>query len=229
MFDVIRDTAIWIMSLVLDREPNTGEAFRFILLIVFTVFAAWMSFYWRDWAYRSPAIRRKLLPNDRFSGRYLQALLHDGEVRYSIVSIHFNREKRRFEIIGRAYGPAGNDLASFHSGYILFPSGKDDSIEFIWQGRKTASANSFGGYTRMIVDPSDEGYIEGTGFVIPFGAEPKVYPLRFKHLHDHHVASALGIHSPRHAGDEPAFIQKFHAMYGDAVKEGLSVAALERV
>lgn len=219
MFEVIREALIWIMSWVLDRRPHGGEAFRLLFLIAFTALATWLSFYWKDLAYRSPTIRRRLLPEERYAGRYLQAVLRGGEVRYSIVNIYFNRTKKRFEVAGRTYGSGGDDLSFFGSHYVIFPSDKDENIEFIWQGRRASA-----GYTRMTLIGSDEDYIQGDGLVMTFHTQPKVYPIRFKHLHDRFVREALGVHSPVHADEEPEFIRKFHAMYGGAVKEGLSGA-----
>lgn len=224
MFEVIRDAVIWIMSWVLDRQPKLGEATRLLMLILFTGIATWITFYWRDILYRSPTIRRRLLPNERYTGRYLQAVKHDAEIRYAIINIFFNRPKKRFEVAGRAYGPEGNDLSAFKSNFVLFPSEKDDNIEFIWQGRTAASANFLGGYTRMTVDSTDEDYIQGTGIIMSFGDEPKVYQLKFKHLHDEHVSSALGARAPHQIADEPEFIKKFHAMFGDAVREGFAAS-----
>ncbi len=218
MFEVIREALIWLMSWVLDRRPHSSEAFRLFLLISFTIVATWLTFYWRDLAYRSPTIRRRLLPDERYAGRYLQAVWRGDVVRYAIINIFFNRAKKRFEIAGRSYNSEGNDVSSFKSTYVLFPADKDDNIEFIWQGARSDS-----GYTRMTVEGGDEDYIQGIGLVMRFDAnKPKAFPIRFKHLHNHFVKEALGVHAPAHAVDEPEFIKKFHAMYGDAVKAGLT-------
>jgi hypothetical protein len=219
MFEVISSALIWIMSWVLDRRPHGGEALRLILLILLTGFATWLGLYWRDLAYRSPSIRRRLLPEERYAGRYLQAVWHGGAPRYTIVNIYYNRERKRFEVAGRVYSPAGEELSSFKSSYMLFPSSKDDNIEFVWQGSRSAS-----GYTRMTLEDSDEDYIQGDGLVMTFDAKPKAYPIRFKHLHEHYVREALGVRSPAHPSEEPEFIRKFHAMYGGAVKEGFAAA-----
>ncbi len=221
MFEVIRDSMIWLMSWVIGRRPEGGEAFRLLFLLIFTGAATWLTVYWRDLAYRSPTIRRRLLPSDRYAGRYLQAVLHGVEVRYTIVHIFFCSPKKRYEVTGRTYATDGSFLSAFKSFYILFPSDKDDNIEFIWQGRQSQSANSFGGYTKMTVEASDEDYIQGTGLIMAFGDEPKVYALKFKHLDEGHVRSAVGASAPTQSGDEPAFIEKFHAMFGAAVKGGL--------
>ncbi len=217
MVEIIRDALVWLMSWVLDRKPHGGEAFRLLALIATTGVATWLSLYWRDFAYRSPALRRRLLPEERYAGRYLQAVWRGDEVRYSIVNIYYNRPRQRFEVAGRTYGPSGGELSSFRSNYLLFPSGKDDTIEFIWQGSRSAS-----GYTRMTLENTDEDYIQGEGLVMTFDAQPKAYPLRFKHLHDHHVRQALGVDAPVHAAEEPAFVRKFHAMYGEVVQDGFA-------
>jgi hypothetical protein len=223
MFEVIRDTLIGLLSWVLGSPTDDAASIaRFVILIVFTVAATWLTFYWRDIAYRNPSIRRRLLPNDRYSGRYLQAVLHDGEVRYAIVHIYFNPEKKRHEVVGRTYLSDASDCSSFRSIYILFPSDKDNNIEFIWQGRQSLTANSFGGYTKMTILAPDEDYIEGDGLILDFGEEPKRYPLRFKHLDDAHVEDALGMRPPRSSAEEPDFVRRFHGLYGEAVRRGLN-------
>lgn len=222
IFEVIREALIWTMSWFLDRQPQGGEAFRLFFLILFTAIATWFSFYWRNLAYRSPAIRRRLLPNERYAGRYLQAVWRGDGVRYAIVHIYYNRRKKRFEALGRNYNSEGEEVSSFHSNYMLFPSDRNEDIEFIWQGNRAAS-----GYTRMRVENSDEDYIEGDGYVITFGSKPKSFPLLFKHLHSGHVRQALGIDAPAHSSEEPRFIRKFHAMLGDAVREGFESAPEE--
>ncbi len=222
MVEVIRQALIWAMSWILERQPQEGEAYRLFFLIVFTGIATALSFYWRDFAYSSPEIRRKLLPDERYAGRYLQAVWRAGEVRYAIVHIYFNRRKRRFEALGRNYNSLGEEVSSFRSNYMLFPSDKDDNIEFIWQGSRASS-----GYTRMRVEASDDDYIEGDGYVITFGQKPKTFPILFKHLHGGHVRQALGINAPVHSSEEPRFIRKFHAKLGNAVMEGFETAAEE--
>jgi hypothetical protein len=222
MFEVIREALIWIMSWVLDRRPHGGEAFRLLFLIVFTAFASWVTFYWRDLAYRSRTIRRRLLPEERYAGRYLQAIWHGDEVRYAIINIFFNQRKKRFEVSGRTYGPGGDGLSSFKSSYLLFPSDKDDNLEFIWQGARADS-----GYTRMTLDASDEDYVQGVGLVMNFSAQPKAYPIRFKQLREHFVRDALGVHPPKAAAEEPVFIEKFHAKFGGAVRDGFAAAEPE--
>ncbi len=219
MFEVIRDALIWIMSWVLDRRPHGGEAFRLLFLISFSVLATWLTFYWKDLAYRSSTIRRRLMPNERYAGRYLQAVWRQGELRYSFVHIFYNWRCHRFEVAGRTYSPAGDELAAFKSSYVLFPSEKDADIEFIWQ-----ATNASSGYTRMTLGDSDEDYIQGDGLIITFDAQPKAYPVRFKHLHNHYVRQALGVSSPEHASEEPEFVKKFHTMYGGRVVEGLGGA-----
>ena len=215
MFEVIRDALVWIMSWVLDRRPHEGEAFRLLFLIGFSVLATWIALYWRDLAYRSHTIRRRLMPEERYAGRYLQALWRQGEVRYSFVNIFYNGRRRRFEIAGRTYSPAGEELTDFQSTYVRFPSEKDANIEFIWHAGKGSR-----GYTLMTLEDNDEDYIQGDGSVITFGAWPRSYPIRFKHLHDHHVHKALGVRSPANSREEPEFVKKFHAKYGGVVLEG---------
>ncbi len=222
MYEVIRGALIWIMSGVLDRQPEGSEALRMLLLALFPGIATWAGVNWRDLAFRSPAIRRTLLPDERYAGRYLQAVWRAGEVRYAIVHIYYNRRKKRFEALGRNYNSSGEEVSSFRSNYMLFPSDKDENIEFIWQGSRAAS-----GYTRMRVESSDEDYIEGDGYVMTFGQKPKTFPILFKHLHDSHVRQALGVSVPVHSSEEPRFIRKFHAKLGDAVREGFESSAEE--
>jgi hypothetical protein len=220
MFEVIRDALVWIMSWVLDRRPHGDEAFRLLFLIAFSVLATWLTIYWRNLAYRSSSIRRRLMPDERYAGRYLQALWRNGELRYSFVHIFYNGKRRRYEVAGRTYSPEGKELADFKSHYVVFPSEKDANIEFIWH-----ASNSSQGYTRMTLEDSDEDYIQGDGLVISFDAWPRAYPVRFKHLHDHHVRKALGVRSPTESSEEPEFVKRFHAAFGEHVMEGFGGAA----
>ena len=215
MFEVSRDAVIWIMSLVLDRRPHDGEAFRLLFLITFSVLAAVLILYWKDFAYRSSAIRHRLLREERYAGRYLQALWRNGEVRYSFVNIFYNARRRRYEVAGRTYSPTGEELTNFNSTYVLFPSRKNATIEFLWRAKPSSQ-----GYTRMTLEDFGESYIQGDGLVITFGAWPRAYPVRFKHLHDHHVREALGVRSPANSSEEPEFVRKFHAVFGARVMEG---------
>jgi hypothetical protein len=217
MFEVIQEALIWIMSWMLDRRPHGGEALRLLLLIAITGVATWLSLYWRDLAYRSSAMRRRLLPEERYAGRYLQAIWRSGKVRYAIVNIYYNGRKRRFEVAGRNYSPAGDEVSSFRSAYVLFPSDSDNFIEFIWQGSGAST-----GYTRMALEDSDEDYVEGEGHMVTLHARPDTYPIRFKKLHDRYVRPALGVNSPAHPFEEPAFIRKFNKMYGASVEEGFA-------
>jgi len=220
MFEAIWDALIWIMSWAVDRRLHSEQAFRLLFLIAFSVLSTLLALYWKDLAYRFSAIRRRLLPGERFAGRYLQAIWRNGEVRYSFVNIFYNARRRRYEVAGRAYSSAGEVLNDFNSTHVLFPSGKDADIEFIWRSR-----NALRGYTRMTLEDSKEDYIQGDGLVITFNAWPRAYPVRFKHLHDHYVRKALGVHSPATSSEEPDFVRKFHAAFGAHVMEGFGGAA----
>lgn len=221
MFEVIRDVLLSFLGWVLDRQPAETELPRLLLLLAATAGLSWLIFHWRGIAYRSSAIRRALFPEERYSGRYLQAVLHPKEVRYAIVTIFFNPARKRFEVAGRVYGEDGKPLSAFSSTYVRFPPNKHNNIEFVWQGRRAFSANSVAGYTRMSVDVLDGNYVEGTGLVMNFEGVPKIHPILFKRLHDRLVVEALGRRPPKYAAEEPEFIKKFHSQYGDAVKEGL--------
>ncbi len=215
MFEVIRDALIWIMSWVLDRRPHGPEAFRLLFLIAFSIGATALSIYWKNLAYRSAFLRRGLMPEERYAGRYLQAVSRQGELRYSFIHIYYNWRRRRFEVAGRSYNPEGQELTAFKSHYVLFPSDKDANIEFIWQ-----ASNGSNGYTRMTLEDGDEDYIQGDGQIMTFAAKPEAYPLQFKHLHDSHVREALGINAPTDSSEEPRFIKKFHTLYGPRVAQG---------
>jgi hypothetical protein len=219
MFEVIRDALIWIMSWVLDRRPHAPEAFRLLFLIAFSIAATILSLYWKELAYRSAFVRRRLMPEERYAGRYLQAVWRQGEARYSIVHIYYNWRRRRFEVAGRSYNPGGEELTAFKSHYVLFPSDKDANIEFIWQ-----ASNGSHGYTRMTLEDGDEDYMQGDGQLIAFAAEPRTYLLRFKHLMDDHVRDALGVNAPSDSSEEPRFVREFHRKYGDLVAQGFDGA-----
>ena len=156
MFEAIWDALIWIMSWAVDRRLHSEQAFRLLLLMAFTVLATLLALYWKNFAYRSSAIRRRLMPGERYAGRYLQAVWRNGEVRYSFVNIFYNARRRRYEVAGRTYSPAGEKLNDFNSTYVLFPSSKDADIEFIWRAR-----NASRGYTRMTLEDFKGGLHSG--------------------------------------------------------------------
>jgi len=223
MIDVIREALIWLVGWVLEREPQGLEPFRLLLLILSTGLVTWLSFYWRSLALRSPTLRKRMMPEERYAGRYLQAVDRENGLRYSVVSIFYNPRRRRFEASGRNYEPSGEKVSSFTSNYLIFPSGGENAIQFVWKGDRAAS-----GHTLMTVENEEEdGYVEGSGRIQIFGDRPKVLPIRFKHLHVTHVQSALGIAPPMHAAEEPAFIKTFHAQIGKAVKAGFESIAEE--
>jgi hypothetical protein len=222
MIEVIREALIWAMGWILDRQPEGFEPFRLLLLIIFTGLVTWLSFYWRSFALRSPGIRKRLMPEERYTGKYLQAVNRENGVRYSIVHIYYNPRRRRFEVAGRNYEPSGEKVSAFTSSYLIFPSDKDNTIEFVWKGDRSAS-----GHTLMSVEGEDDGYIEGSGRIQTFGDKPKVMPIRFKHLHNIHVQRALGVAPPLTASQEASFIKKFHARFGDAVIAGFANVAEE--
>jgi hypothetical protein len=222
MFDVVREALIWLMSWILDRRPHGTEAFRVLSLLVFSVLATWITLYWKDLAYRSPAMRRRLIPDERYAGRYLQAVWRGGAVNYTLVDIYFNPVRKRHEVTGRTYDAAGKSVSAFRSGYMLFPSEKDNNIEFIWQGAGNAS-----GYTRMSIEASQPGFIEGEGFVMTFEAEPKAFPLQFKLLRDDYVRNDLGVPVPRQADEEARFVLLFNAKFGALIKNKFAASVME--
>jgi len=210
----------------LDHELGRGsassheEAFRFLFVIALSVLATLLILHWKGIAYRSSAIRRRFLRQERYAGRYLQALWRDGEVRYSFLNIFYNPRRRRYEIAGRTYNPAGEQLADFAAAHVFVPAGKDPAIEFIWR-----ASDFLRGFTRMTLEDCDEDYIQGGGVVITFDAWPRAYPVRFKHLLARHVLVALGVRSPIDSSEEPDFVRKFHAAFGASVMEGFGGAA----
>lgn len=215
MFEVVNEALAGVASLILERRPHGGEASRILFLIAFSVIATALIFSWRTLAYRSPIVRRLLLPSERYAGRYLQALWRSGDLRYSIVRIFYNVRLRRYEVAGRTYNAAGRKLADFTSVEVQLPPAKDGAIEFVWR-----AGDSSKGYTKMILGNVWENYIQGDGHVITFGAWPMAYPMRFKHLQDQAVRKALGVRAPVSAAGEPEFVKKFHAAFGARVIEG---------
>jgi hypothetical protein len=222
ILDILRNALVWSLGLVLDREPQTGEALRLYLLLVATGFATWLAFYWRDFALRSRVLRRRLEPHERYAGPYLQAIQRGDEIRYAIVRIGYNHKKKRFDAFGRIYSPAGNELSAFQSRHVFFPAEDDDGLEFIWDGRRAAS-----GYTSMKIEDRDGDYIEGSGYVIAFGLKPKTYPMLFKRLFGADVREVLDVDTPSHPGEEASFIRSFHERLGEKVRQSFEGAAEE--
>jgi hypothetical protein len=218
MLDVIRDALIWLASWVLDRPPQIGEAIRLLLLAIFVGLAVFAGLSWREIVCRIfPGLRPKILPGLRYTGRFLQAIRQGDEIRYAIVSIAYDRRRNLFDIAGRNYTPSGEALSSFKSSQMILSPDREQTIEFIWQARRRTS-----GYTRMTVDASNEGFLEGDGLLVTLGAKPKAFPLLFKELHDRYVRRALEMAPPANAGEEPAFIRAFHAKLGEAVMAGFA-------
>jgi hypothetical protein len=223
MIEVIREALIWVVGWVLEREPQGLEPFRLLLLIAFSAFVTWLGFYWRSLALRSPSLRKRMLPEERYAGRYLQAVDREDGLRYSIIRIFYNPRRRRFEASGRNYEPSGEKVSAFTSAYLIFPTDGENAIQFVWKGDRAAS-----GHTLMALEnEEDDGYVEGSGRIQIFGDKPTVLPIRFKQLHPAHVESALGAPPPVHSAGEPAFIKAFHAKFGKAVKAGFENVAEE--
>jgi len=216
MLDLILDALMWPASWVLNRPPEIGEAIRLLLLVIFTGLAVLAGISWREIACRIlPGLRGTILPELRYTGRFLQAIRQGDEIRYAIVSIVYDRRRNLFDIAGRNYTPSGEALSSFKSSQMILSPERERTIEFIWQARRWTS-----GYTKMRVETSHEGFLEGDGLVVILSAKPKAFPLLFKELHDRYVRQALEIAPPANAGEEPAFIQAFHAKLGPSVMEG---------
>jgi hypothetical protein len=223
MLDVIRDALIWLAAWVLDRPPQLGEAIRLVLLAILAGLAVFLGLSWREIACRIfPGLRARILPELRFTGRFLQAIRQGDELRYAIVSIAYDRRRRLFDIAGRNYTPMGEALSSFKSSQMILSPDREQTIEFIWQARRRTS-----GYTRMTVEASNEGFLEGDGLLVTLGTKPKSFPLLFKELHDRYVRRALEIGPPATPGEEPAFIRAFHAKLGQAVLDGFAADAEE--
>jgi hypothetical protein len=223
MLDVVRDALIWLASWVLDRPPQIGEAIRLILLAIFAGLAVFLGLSWREiacWIF--PGLRRRILPGLRYTGSFLQAIRQGDDVRYAIVSIAYDRRRNLFDIAGRNYTPAGEALSSFKSSQMILSPDREQTIEFIWQARRRTS-----GYTRMTVDATNEGFLEGDGVLVTLGPKPRAFPLLFKQLHDRYVRHALEMGPPANPGEEPAFIRAFHAKLGEAVIQGFAADAEE--
>ncbi len=220
MFEVIRDAFIWVLSWAVDRRLHSEEALRLLFLVGSGVAATLLFLYWRRFACRFHMFRRRLMPEDRYAGRYLQALWRNNELRYSFVTIFYNTRRRDYDVNGRTYSPAGQPLTEYKSTYVILPSRKEGAIEFFWR-----TPNASQGYTQMTLQESDHDYIQGGGRVVTLDAWPVAYPIRFKHMDDRYVREALGVHSPANASEEPEFIRKFHERFGAQVMEGFGGGA----
>jgi hypothetical protein len=222
ILDLVRETLIWAWSLVLDREPHGGEALRLQLLLLFTGFATWLTFFWRGLLLRWRFMRKRFLPGERFAGQYVQAVKRGEAIRYAILRIAYNGSEGRYEAEGRNYNSSGEEVSSFWSNHVFLPGKEGGEIEFIWEGSRVAT-----GYTTMTAEISEDGYAEGEGYLVTFGQPPKSFPLLFKQLDSEGLHEALGIGAPARPKEEPEFIRKFHKEFGEDVVHGFATEAEE--
>jgi hypothetical protein len=222
ILDIVQTLVVWSMGLILGRELQAGEAFRLLLVLASTSISTWLFFYWRDLARKSRRLRRRLEPNERYSGSYLQVIQRDDEIRYAVLRIEYISRKKRFEVFGRIYNPAGNELSAFQAYHVVFPTEDSENLEFVWKGRRAAS-----GFTCMKVENRDGDYIEGGGYVIAFGAKPRTFPVLFKRLFNDDVREVLGVNVPSHSGEDAAFIRAFHDRLGEKVRHSFENTAEE--
>jgi hypothetical protein len=213
---------VWALGLLLGREPQGGEAFRLLLLLVLAGFAGRLSYYWRGLPYRSRFLRGRLLPAERYAGQYIQAIQRGEAIRYAIVRISYIARAGCFEAEGRSYHPSGEEVSSFRSAFVFLPSDKCGEIEYVWEGSRAAS-----GYTFMKIGSEDEGLAEGEGYINTFGRPPESFPLLFKQLEDAALRESLGMGAPAHRKEEPGFVRNFHEKYGSAVAQGFVSEAEE--
>ena len=222
ILDLVRAVLVWAWGFVLDREPQGGEAFRLLFLLLFTGIATWLTFYWRDLLLRWRFIRERFLPGERFAGQYVQAVKRGEAIRYAIVRIVYNSREGRYEADGRNYNFSGEEVSSFRSNHVFLPGKDGGEIEFIWEGSRAAA-----GYTCMTAETPEDGYAEGEGYLVTFGQPPKSFPLLFKQLDSEGLHEALGIGAPTRPKEEPEFIRKFHKEFGEAVVHGFTIEAEE--
>jgi hypothetical protein len=222
ILDLVRAALVWAMGFVLDREPQGGEAFRLLFLLLFTGVATWLTFYWRDLLLRWRFIRRRFLPGERFAGQYVQAVKRGEAIRYAIIRIAYNSREGRYEAEGRNYDTSGSEVSSFRSNQVFLPAKDGGEIEFIWEGSRAAA-----GYTCMMLDVPEDGYAEGEGYLVTFGQAPKSFPLLFKQLDSEGLHEALGVGAPGRLKDEAEFVRKFHKEFGNAVSSGFVIEAEE--
>ena len=222
ILDLVRAALVWAWSFVLDREPQGGEAFRLLFLLLFTGIATWLTFYWRDLLLRWRFIRGRFLPGERFAGQYVQAVKRGEAIRYAILRIVYNGREGRYEADGRNYNSSGEEVSSFRSNHVFLPGKEGGEIEFIWEGSRAAA-----GYTCMTAEMPEDGYAEGEGYLVTFGQPPKSFPLLFKQLDSEGLHEALGVGAPARSKEEPEFIRKFHKEFGEAVVHGFATEAEE--
>jgi hypothetical protein len=212
----------WVLGLILDREPQSGEAFRLLLMLLLAGFAGWFGFHWRGLAYRSRLLRRRLLPGERYAGLYLQAIQRGEAIRYALVRFSYNASEGCFEAEGRSYHPSGEEVSSFRSAFVFLPQDKRGEIQYVWEGSRAAS-----GYTFMKIESEDGELAEGEGYINVFGNPPQGFPLLFKRPEDAVLRESLGVGLPAHRKEEPSFIEKFHKKFGAAVAQGFVSEAEE--
>jgi len=213
--DTFGAALVWVLGLLLGREPQGGEAFRLLLLLLLAGFAGWLGYYWRGLPYRLRFLRRRFLPEERYAGQYIQAIQRGEAIRYAIVRISYDGRAGSFEADGRSYHPSGEEVSSFRSAFVFLPSDKCGEIEYVWEGSRAAS-----GYTFMKIVSEDGELAEGEGYINTFGRPPESFPLLFKQLEDAALRESLGIGMPAHRKEEPGFVRKFHEKFGSAVTQG---------
>ncbi len=222
IIDITGTAPLWALGLLLGHEPQGGEAFRLLLLLLLAGFAGRLSYHWRGVVYRSRFLRRRLLPGDRYAGQYIQAIQRGEAIRYAIVRISYNASAGCFEAEGRSYHPSGDEVSSFRSAFVFLPQDKCGEIQYVWEGSRAAS-----GYTFMKILSEDGGLAEGEGYINTFGRPPESFPLLFKQLEDAALRESLGMGMPSGRKQEPGFVGKFHEKYGSAVAQGFVSEAEE--
>lgn len=212
----------WALGLLLGRDPQSGEAFRLLLLLLLAGFGGWLIYHWRETLYRSRFLRRRLLPGERYAGQYIQAIKRGDTMRYALLRFSYNASAGCFEAEGRSYRPSGEEVSSFRSAFVFLPADKCGEIQYVWEGSRAAS-----GYTFMKIDSEEGDLAEGEGYINIFGNPPRGFPLLFKRLQDAVLRESLGVGLPFRRKEEPAFIEKFHKTFGAAVAQGFVTEAEE--
>lgn len=178
-------------------------------LLIFLIFCV-VGWYIRPVSMRIRFIRGILRHEEKFSGNYIQIIQNDGERRYSLISISYHPQLKRYVLTGKQYDTDGRPAVEFKSDRVLIVEEIDNTIEFSWRGAANFTKERYEGYTKMtMTDEKDIEMLDGNGFFITFDEPPRRVNLQFLKMTKSRLAQ-FGLIWPRYGSDNTSFVISFH-------------------